>query len=43
MFGQTTSADGILVNEVTAQAPVKKKSSLWYDAWKRLKRDKIAE
>ena len=42
MFGQTTSADGILVNEVTAQAPVKKKSSLWYDAWKRLKRDKIA-
>lgn len=42
MFGQTTSADGILVNEVTAQAPVKKKSSLWYDAWIRLKRDKIA-
>lgn len=39
----TTTADGILTKEATPTVKIKKrKNSLWYDAWKRLKTDKIA-
>lgn len=41
-MANSTTADNTRMNEVSSQKPVKNKNSLWHDAWRRLKRDKIA-